>query len=648
MKIFDLLFGQPLSSDDERGEKVGVAAGIPIFGLDALSSAAYGPEAALTILLPLGVAGVFHMLPITGAILILLTIVYFSYRQTISTYPNGGGSYTVASENLGKYPGLLAGSALMIDYVLTVAVGISSGVGALVSAVPSLHPHMLGLCLGILALLMLINLRGARETGAVFMAPTYLFVGCLLTAIGIGVFKSIAAGGHPHPVAVPPPAQPAVALASIWLLLKAFASGCTAMTGVEAVSNGVRAFKDPRDQTAERTLTVIIGLLAVLLAGVAYLCWSYQISATDPGSPHYQSVLSMLIAAVTGRGVFYYVSMGSVLAALALSANTGFADFPRLCHAVAQDRYLPFAFVLRGRRLVYSSGIYALAGLAGVLLIIFKGVTDRLIPLYAIGAFTAFTMSQSGMVMHWHRNRSEGWRYKLFLNGLGATATGITTLVVLVAKFTSGAWITLLLIAVIIAIMLGVHLHYEFVHRQTRDLNPLDTTDIGKPAVICPVGGWSTITANAIEFAIAISDEVYALHVKTEERESPAAEAQWKKYVIEPAQAAGLRPPTLVLLDSPYRTVVRPVLDFISTYQQQHPNKRIAVLLPELVETHWFYYFLHNQRAAALKAMLYLRGNFRIAVINVPWYLEPGRRKQDGGPPPLETETAVVGVSIVK
>ena len=644
MKIFDLLFGKPLSTYDESGEKIGVSAGIPIFGLDALSSAAYGPEAALTILLPLGAIGVVHIVPITGAILILLGIVYFSYRQTISTYPNGGGSYTVASENLGKYPGLLSGSALMIDYVLTVAVGISSAVGALVSIDKRFQPHTLAICLGILALLTIVNLRGSRETGAVFMLPTYIFVGSLLAMIAIGVVKTILAGGHPHAVDVPPAIPAATEYVTLWLVLKAFASGCTAMTGVEAVSNGVRAFKEPRDENAERTLTVIIAILAVLLAGIAYLCWTYHIAATDPGSPQYQSVLSLLIAAVTGRGIFYYVSMASILVVLALSANTGFADFPRLCHAVAMDRFLPFSFILRGRRLVYTWGIYSLAGLTAILLIIFQGVTDRLIPLYAIGAFTAFTMSQSGMVMHWSRDHVRGWRLKMFLNGTGAVATGITAVVVLVAKFTSGAWITALLIGLIILLMLAVRRHYDYVQRATRDCLPLDTSATAQPAVIVPVGGWSTITANAIEFAMAISDEVHALHVKTEEGESGKAQTEWDAMVTRPAKAAGRTPPMFVTLDSPYRLVVRPVLEYVTEYQQNNPGRRIAVVLPELVETHWIYYFLHNQRAAALKALLYLKGNYRIAVINVPWYLESAKRH--GNAPPLEDEASEVGVVI--
>ena len=355
MTVLDLLLGRPLASDEARAECVGPAAGIPIFGLDALSSAAYGPEAALTLLIPLGAAGVAYMVPISASIIVLLTLVYFSYRQTIQAYPDGGGSYTVARQNLGVSAGPCC-SSLMIDYVLVVAVGISAGVGALVSAVPSLQPHTLALCLGILVLITLVNLRGVRETGLIFMAPTYLFVGSLFAAIAIGLYKTFAAGGHPLALEPLPRIATAAAAPTTWLILQAFASGCTAMTGVEAVSNGVKAFREPVIATARRTLTIIIALLIALLAGIAYLVRGYGIQATDPGLPGYQSVLSMLLAAVTGRGVFYYVSIGSILLVLALSANTAFADFPRLCRAIAQNNCLPHSFATRGRRLVYSQG----------------------------------------------------------------------------------------------------------------------------------------------------------------------------------------------------------------------------------------------------------------------------------------------------
>jgi amino acid transporter len=622
MKFLDTLLGRPLASWEDRAEKIGAPRGIPIFGLDALSSAAYGPEAAMTLLIPLGMAGVHFVLPITAAILALLTILYFSYRQTIAAYPNGGGSYTVAGENLGPVPGLLAGSALMVDYILEVAVGISAGVGALVSALPKLQPHTLALCLAILAVLTLINLRGARSSGAAFMAPTYLFILCLVAVIAWGVAKVILSGGHPHPVVAPPQLGHATAVFSIWLLLKAFSSGCTAMTGVEAVSNGVGAFKEPHEKSAQLTLTVIIALLAVLLLGIAFLAPAYHIAATDPFAPGYQSVLSQLIAAVSGRGIFYYVSIASILLVLALSANTGFADFPRLCHNIARDRYLPFAFTLRGRRLVYSSGVYVLAICAGLLLIVFRGVTDRLIPLFAIGAFLAFTLSQAGMVQHWRRKRGKGWRLSMAVNGIGAVATGITVCVVLLTKFTSGAWITAIVVPSIILMMLAIHHHYVWVARQIAAQEALDTGNLCQPIVVLPIPGWNRVTAKGLRFALSISAEVYCIHVKNDEGEQPLGPL-WKKNVADPLQQAGLPQPKLIQLESPTRHVLGPILDQLDELEKQNPNRQLMVLLPELIETRWYYYLLHNQRATLLKTMLYLRGAQQTIVANIPWYLKP-------------------------
>ena len=446
MDIIDLVVGKPIKTSDERAEQIGPAKGIPIFGLDALSSAAYGPEAALSLLIPVGLLGVRYIVPISTAIITLLVIVYFSYRQTIAAYPSGGGSYTVARFNLGARASLLAAAALLADYILTAAVGISAGVGALVSAVPSLLPHTVSLCLGILIVITILNLRGVREAGLAFAVPTYLFVGTLLITIIAGVIRILLSGGHPTPVAPLPPPPRVTEAVSYWLLLKVFASGCTALTGVEAVSNGVKAFREPSVKNAQRTLTVIIFLLAVLLAGISYLVKVYGIAATDPGQPGYQSLLSMLIAAVFGKGFFYYLTIASILLVLSLSANTAFADFPRLCRAIAQNNYLPHSFGYRGRRLVYTYGIVVLALLCGGLLIFFGGVTDRLIPLYAVGAFLAFTLSQSGMVMHWLKKRGPHWLKSALVNGLGALVTGITVIVVLVAKFVQGAWITVLFI----------------------------------------------------------------------------------------------------------------------------------------------------------------------------------------------------------
>ncbi|MGA3223069.1 MAG: APC family permease [Acidobacteriaceae bacterium] len=621
MSISDILIGRPLANWEEHGEQVGPSAGIPIFGLDALSSAAYGPEAALTLLIPLGLLGVHYIVPVITAIVVLLIIVYFSYRQTIEAYPQGGGSYTVASENLGPHVGLLAAAALMIDYVLTAAVGISAGVGALVSALPSLQPHTLALCLFILLLLSFVNMRGVRDTGVAFLVPTYLFVGCLLIVILLGIFHVVVTGGHPVPVMAVPKLPAATATLTLWLLAKVFASGCTAMTGVEAVSNGVMAFRDPTTVNARRTLTVIIALLIVLLLGIAFMCRAYGIGATDPDGSAYQSVLSQLTTAVAGRGIFYYVTIGSILLVLSLSANTAFADFPRLTRAVAMHDYLPHFFALRGRRLLYSAGVYGLVFLTAALLILFRGVTDRLIPLYAIGAFLAFTLSQAGMVMHWKRNGGSGWQWKMLVNGVGATATGLTLLVVLVAKFVAGAWITALLIPLMILLMSMVKRHYARVDSQTADDTPLDMSDVRPPFVIVPLDRWSRITEKGMRFALALSRDVRAVHIDCGEH-NEELEAVWQRNVVVPVQAAGLPVPELITLQSPYRVIIVPLVDFVLKMEQENKGRTIAVLVPELVVKHWWENLMHNQRAQLLKLLLLVKGNQAIVVLNIPWYLQ--------------------------
>jgi amino acid transporter len=623
MSLFSLVTGKPLATSEERAEHIGPISGITVFGLDALSSAAYGPEAALTLLIPLGMAGVAHIVPISFAIIALLGIVFFSYLQTIDAYPNGGGSYTVASENLGDTAGLLAAAALMIDYILNAAVGISASVGALISAFPSLQPHTLALCLLILAILTLVNMRGAKDTGAAFLVPTYLFVATLLITIGIGVFRTIAAHGHPTSVIAPPQLPASASLLSLWLLAKVFASGCTAMTGVEAVSNGVNAFREPTQRNAKRTLTIIIVLLMVFLGGIALLCRAYNIAATDPTSAGYESILSQLIHAVIGKGWFYYIGIGSILSVLALSANTSFADFPRLTRAIALRDYLPHVFKIRGRRLLYSHGIVALVGFTAVLLISFGGVTDRLIPLFAIGAFLAFTLSQAGMVVHWHRLGKQGQSgtiHRMVINGVGALATGITLIVVLVAKFTDGAWITAILVPGLMLLMITVKRHYTGVQAATAIDRPMHVENLMHPLVIVPLDRWSRITEKGLRFAMKLSDQVEAVHVDAEECRDEV-EQMWQSNVVEPIRVAELPVPKLVFLHSPYRFVLLPLVEHILQVEHDHPERQIAVLVPELVVKHWWQAPLHNQRAQLLKLLLLIRGNQRITVINIPWYL---------------------------
>jgi len=402
-------------------------------------------------------------------------------------------------------------------------------------------------------------------------------------------------------------------------LLKAFSSGCTAMTGVEAISNGVKAFREPLVKSAQRALTAIIAILIVLLAGIAFLVRAYHIGATDPGAAGYQSVLSQLTAAVAGQGVFYYITMGSVLLVLALSANTAFADFPRLGRALAEDGFLPQGFALLGRRLVYSQGIWALAVLCAALLILFGGVTDRLIPLFAVGAFLAFTLSQAGMVAHWRRTGSEGSRRSMFINGLGSAATATTVIVVTVAKFVEGAWVTVLLIPAIMILMINIRRHYRQVEAEVANPVPLDLRDLRDPLVVVPILSWNRIARKGLRFALTLSSEVQAVHVDCEKDRGNFLQT-WDRNVEEPAKQAGRVAPRLIVLTSPYRFVISPILDYILELERTNPERQIAVLIPELVERHWYHYFLHNQRAELLRALLLAKGNQRTVLVNVPWY----------------------------
>jgi amino acid transporter len=618
----DWLFGRPLASHEEEEQKIGPLEGIPVLGLDALSSAAYGPEAALTLLIPLGAMGLRWVGPISALIIAILLIVYFSYQQTIAAYPHGGGSYTVAKENLGSRAALLAAAALALDYVLNVAVGISAGVGALVSAVPSLLPHLVGLCIAILILLTVVNLRGVRESGLAFMLPTYAFVGTLACVLIVGLFKTISSGGHPVPVFAPPPLPVAVQAAGVWVLMRAFASGCTAMTGVEAVSNGVPLFRTPAVPLAQRTLTYIIAILVVLLAGIAYLANAYGIVATPPGEAGYQSVLSMLVAAVFGRGIFYYATMASIVAVLALSANTSFADFPRLCRILAQDRYLPGSFVGRGRRLVFSQGILSLALLSGALLVAFGGVTDRLIPLFAIGAFLAFTLSQAGMVVHWRRDGGAGSRASLLINAAGAVATGITLIVVAVSKFGEGAWITLIIVPLLLLFFLRINRHYQRVAMQIATIMPLEMPQPRSPIVVLSAGSWNKMTQHGLKFALRLSSDVYMVQVRTERDTIEDLSDNWQLLIGNPARQAGIPEPKLVVLTSGYRQFFSPFVDFVRDLEAKNPDRDVVVVIPDLVMSRWYESILHNNRGAVLRTLLRLRCGSRVVIVDTPFHLE--------------------------
>ncbi len=637
------LLGRRLASSEEDQEKIGVWTGLAALGLDGLSSAAYGPEAALTVLVPLGAAGIWHIGPITLAILALLGLLYLSYCQTIAAYPVNGGSYTVAKENLGTNASLLAAAALLVDYILNVAVGISAGIGGPGVGDPCLAPVHAAVVSRRAGLVTMMNLRGTKEAGGAFALPTYLFIGSLGSVLLLGIVKAIASGGHPQPLDAPPGLPQATESVGIWFLLRAFATGCTAMTGVEAVSNGVSAFREPTVLYARRTLTVIVATLALLLGGIAYLAQAYGIGAMDQNQAGYQSVLSQLTAAVVGRGWFYYLTIGSVLAIVSLSANTSFVDFPRLCRLIAADDFLPRSFAIVGRRLVASVGVVFLAVAAGALLVAFDGVTDRLIPLFAVGAFTAFTLSQAGMVVHWSKQmRGSGLRIestqaqpsgrgltslRLATNALGAAATAVALAIILGTKFLEGAWVTILTIAGLIVLFKLVHRQYRILAAQLAAYRPAKLNHDAAPVVMLPFRCWDKPTEKSLHFAMWLSADIFAVHILNvdghgDEHEEDQVRKLWQDNVEDPVQHAGGALPKLVILQSNFRQYAQPLLAEIDRLHAQFKSRPIAVIIPEVVSRHWWEKLLHVNHASQSRKALRNRGDRRVVVISLPWYIQ--------------------------
>ncbi|MBB3659917.1 amino acid transporter [Rhizobium sp. BK650] len=624
MDIRNILLGRRLANREHDDKKLGWIEAVPAMGLDCLGSSSYGPEAALTVLIPLGATGLVYLGPLMGFIIALLAILYFSYRQTLAAYPTSGGAYAVAKENLGQYPSLLAAAALMIDYVLNVAVGVSAGVGALVSAIPLLHPYILPLCLGIVAIVMIANLRGTGEAGWLFALPSYLFIACFLGVVGYGLTRIILEG-NPAPVVAPPRLGPPAAAAGIWLLMHAFASGCTAMTGVEAVSNGVGSFKEPVLKNAYVTLTIIVVVLGLLLGGIATVATWIDIGAMDQTKDGYQSVLSQLVGAVAGYNAFYYVAMSSLLCILCLSANTSFVGFPRICRMVAADGYLPKSFAQPGRRLVFTAGILFLSAVAALLLVAFGGITERLIPLFAIGAFLTFTVSQVGMVVHWRR-QAESHRPKLAMNAIGAASTGAALIVILFAKFTEGAWITLIAIPVTMVLLKTIKKYYVSLENELRKPGPIVIEDVEPPTVIVVTEAWNRLSERAIKFALTLSPDVVAVHLirlggpEMEERDQALRET-WREEVEEPVAARGLKAPRLMLIPAPYRELHEPLLKLIEKLDADAPERKVAILIPETVKDKWWQGALHMNRAGKLRSQLLKFGDARLTVATVPWRL---------------------------
>lgn len=604
------LFGKPIPTAAELLERVGIPRGLAIFASDNISSSAYATEEIMRVLALAGVAALAYTMSITLAILAVLAIVVLSYRQVIRAYPNGGGSYVVAHENLGPRAGMTAAAALLTDYILTVAVSVSAGVTALTSAFPALYERRVGVALVVLLLMTIVNLRGISESGRVFTIPTYIYVVAMLGLLGFGLARA-ATGDLPD--YTPPPAwvdAHAAESLTLLLVLRAFASGSVALTGTEAVSNGVPSFKPPEVRNAQVTLVAMGALFGTIFLGISFLAGRLGIV---PDPEEVESVNSVLTRALVGDGWYFYLVQFSTALLLVLAANTAFNGFPRLASILAQDRYLPRQFSYRGDRLAFTGGIVLLAVVAGLLIWGYQASVTGLIPLYTVGVFLAFTLSQAGLVRHWRQTRERGWRLLMVLNGLGATATGVVAVVVGVSKFALGAWLVLVLIPLLVGMMWKIHRHYrDLAETATRAPETPVNPDAVRLRVIVPIADLSTPARQALAYALAIAepDHVVAVHVTDQEERADALRRAWRE------QRGGGQ---LVIIESPFRSLVRPLVSYIGAMQEANPTDVITVVLPEYVPGHWWEHFLHNQTALRIKAaLLFQRG---VVTANVPYHL---------------------------
>ncbi|PZV07933.1 MAG: amino acid permease [Leptolyngbya sp.] len=599
-RLRQLVIGQSLPSSAHAEERLTKAAALAVLSSDALSSVAYATQESLIVLVAAGTSAsiLSWSVPIAIAIILLLTIVILSYRQTIRAYPNGGGSYIVARENLGIYPGLIAGSSLMIDYILTVAVSISAGVDNVTSALPGLRPYIVEICLVFIFLITLANLRGVKESGKLFMVPTYAFVVSIFLMIGVGIYHQLTG----QVVSSPPPLEAiptsGTETIGLFLILRAFAAGCTALTGVEAISDGVLAFRSPEWVNARQTLTLLGIILGGMFLGITYLANLYQVV---PGE--HATVLSILGQSIFGVGpIYYFLVLFATPAILTLAANTSYADFPRLCYFLARDGYLPRQLSLLGDRLVYSNGILLLSICAGFLVVIFQGDTTAIIPLYAVGVFTSFTLSQAGMVRRWFKEKGSGWRPSALMNAVGAIATAVVLAIVIWTKFLLGAWTVVIAVPLLVYAFLQIHQHYDYVAKRLsiqelapRSYIPRPKGEVVTHPAIVVVGQLHRGTVEALEYARSIADEVIAVHVDIGSTNHEKLRQRWAELESDIE---------LVILDSPYRSVVSPIVDFIASYEEQHIGVLSTVVIPVFVTKKWWDNLLHNQTTLYLKAAL--------------------------------------------
>jgi amino acid transporter len=659
-KLRTLLMGRPIPTTLLTQERIGRVTALALLSSDALSSVAYGTEASLAVLITAGYGALPINLALGAVVIGLLAIVVFSYRQTIFHYPNGGGSYVVAKENLGNRAGLVAAAALLIDYILTVSVSVSAGVDALVAAFPVLlHVNVLvGVIL--ISIMVLINLRGVREAGNVFAAPTYIFVGSFLLLLVIGLFHAFTQGGLFHPLPPRPSdfiaVQGVTAHLGIFLILTAFASGCSAMTGVEAISNGVPIFKEPQARNAAQTLVAMAALLAVMYGGTTFLAWRFGITPQLNSVPPVTAQLGQMF--FTGWfSWFYYLFQLATTLILVLAANTSFSGFPRLSSLLARDHYLPHIFRKQGDRLAFNTGIIVLAIAAMVLLIAFHGNTDALINLYALGVFTAFTLSQAGMVRLWLRKRRESngtdrtWVHGLPINGLGAVTTGIVTIIITVSKFDRGAYVAIIMMILLFALFNGIHSHYMHAQDYVAEMQ-VRTPQTGRHLVVVPISGLDKLAVRGIAYALTISRYVLAVYVDIPDERGDKVHdirEEWQKALkeyrflqratlppleinddeesetsIKDDMVGAIKGLELIVVDSQERALIRPIIDFVDTLKQKHEQDLITVVLPEFVWTYPWEALLHNQTVLQLKLALLTRTD--IATVSIPYRLHHRRR----------------------
>jgi amino acid transporter len=620
------VIGKPLPSHEEKHQRLTKKVGLAVFASDAISSTAYATEEILFVIFPIaGYASLKYLNPMAFLVVVLLAIVATSYRQTIKAYPSGGGSYVVARENLGTTPSLVAGSSLLVDYVLTVAVSVTAGVAAITSAVEELAAYRVLLCLAAIGLIMVANLRGVKESGRLFAFPTYGYVVSLGVLLSIGLWRSFSGGLDAIPENaervehIKEQAQFATSV-GFFYLMRGFSSGAVALTGVEAISNGVGAFQRPESKNARTTLVWMAAILGSLFFGISVLA-----HRLEPVPSEDETILSQLARHVYGgSGVMYWIMQISTFAILILAANTAYADFPRIASILAKDRYMPRQFANRGDRLVFSNGIVILSLFASLLIVAFGGNTTRLIPLYAVGVFLAFTISQTGMVVHHRKEREPGWRWGMVVNTIGAIATFIVLLVVMISKFTIGAWVPIVVIPIVMVLLWTTHRHYSRVAGLLR-VEPGWKPVVRGNTVVVLVSGVHRSSLEAIEYAKRLKPDHLVCATAADEEQADRLREDWRRFGIDE---------NLEVIDSPYRELTRPLLEFLDELEQRWPDCGITVVLPELVVDRWWEQLLHNQSALALKARLLFRK--RTIVVSVPLHLNPKYHELNETPVPLE------------